>query len=190
MTDEAMLELLDSDPSEGIRLLIDRYSSLVYTVAYGKLKGVLSTDDIEDFVSYIFSRIYERRAGIDLSRGTLKGYIVTVARRMCIDEYRRCRARVATEPLTAEIAEIIPDARNTQEEAERAIDEKALTGALLLLGEKDRALLIRRYYYSQTSAQIAEEWKLSDAAVRKRLSPALNKLRELLSEQDSSFFSS
>ncbi len=111
MTDEAMLELLDSDPSEGIRLLIDRYSSLVYTVAYGKLKGVLSTDDIEDFVSFIFSRIYERRAGIDLSRGTLKGYIVTVARRMCIDEYRRCRARVATEPLTAEIAEIIPDAR-------------------------------------------------------------------------------
>ena len=79
---------------------------------------------------------------------------------------------------------------NTQEEAERAIDEKALTGALLLLGEKDRALLIRRYYYSQTSAQIAEEWKLSDAAVRKRLSRALNKLRELLSEQDSSFFSS
>ena len=153
MTDEAMLELLDSDPSEGIRLLIDRYSSLVYTVAYGKLKGVLSTDDIEDFVSFIFSRIYERRAGIDLSRGTLKGYIVTVARRMCIDE-------------------------------------KALTYALLLLGEQDRALLIRRYYYNQTSAQIAEEWKLSDAAVRKRLSRALNKLRELLSEQDSSFFSS
>ena len=62
MTDEKIMQLLDSEPSEGIRLLINRYSSLVYTVAYSKLKSVFSADDIEDFVSYIFSKIYERRA--------------------------------------------------------------------------------------------------------------------------------
>ena len=184
VTDEKIRELLDSDPSEGIRVLIGCYSGLVYTIAYSKLKGVFSADDIEDFVSCIFSRIYERRAEIDFSRGTLRGFIMTIARRMCIDEFRKSRSRIVTEPLTGEMAEMLPDARNTQEEAERAIDEKALTGALQSLGAKDRELLIRRYYYNQTSAQIAKEWKLSDAAVRKRLSRALDRLRALLSEED------
>ena len=80
-------------------------------------------------------------------------------------------------------------------EARKAMQKNEIYGFLYLpKGTTDNLLASRRptisYYYSQTSAQIAEEWKLSDAAVRKRLSPALNKLRELLSEQDSSFFSS
>ncbi len=185
LTDEKIMQLLDSEPSEGIRLLINRYSSLVYTVAYSKLKSVFSADDIEDFVSYIFSKIYERRAEINFSRGTLKGYIVTVAKRMCIDEYRKCCSRIITEPMTGDIADKIPDSRNTQEEAERAISEKMLVRALQSLGARDRDILIRRYYYNQTSAQIAQELKMSDAAVRKRLSRVLDKLRKLLSEQNS-----
>ena len=87
--------------------------------------------------------------------------------------------------MTGDIADKIPDSRNTQEEAERAISEKMLVRALQSLGARDRDILIRRYYYNQTSAQIAQELKMSDAAVRKRLSRVLDKLRKLLSEQNS-----
>ena len=90
--------------------------------------------------------------------------------------------------MTGDIADKIPDSRNTQEEAERAISEKMLVRALQSLGARDRDILIRRYYYNQTSAQIAQELKMSNAAVRKRLSRVLDKLRKLLSEQNSAFF--
>lgn len=51
MTDNEIIGLMDSNPSEGIRLIIDRYSSLVYTVIYSKLGNVMSSDDIEEFAS-------------------------------------------------------------------------------------------------------------------------------------------
>ena len=54
MTDDQMLALLDSDPSEGIKRLIECYSALVYNVVYGKLGNVLSPDDIEECVGFVF----------------------------------------------------------------------------------------------------------------------------------------
>lgn len=188
MTDDQMLALLDSNPSEGIKRLIECYSALVYNVVYGKLGDVLSSDDIEEFVGFVFSKIYEKRGEINFSRGTLKGYIATVTKRMCIDEYRRHISRVHTEPLTEEIANSTSDTGNLQEEVERSIDQKALIEALKHIGAKNRDLLFRRYYYHQSSVQIAEELHMSDTAVRMRISRALKKLRRLLSENDFSYF--
>lgn len=188
VTDDQMLALLDSNPSEGIKRLIDCYSALVYNVVYGKLGNVFSSDDIEEFVGFVFSKIYEKRGEIDFSRGTLKGYIATVTARMSIDEYRRHVSRIHTEPITDEMANGISGEGNMQEKVEQSIDEKALIEALKHIGTKDRDLLIRRYYYNQSSVQIAEELHMSDAAVRMRISRALKKLRQLLSENDFSYF--
>ena len=184
VTDDQMLALLDSNPSEGIKQLIDCYSALVYNVVYGKLGNVFSSDDIEEFVGFVFSKIYEKRGEIDFSRGTLKGYIATIAGRMSIDEYRRQVSRVHTEPITDEMADGTSGEGNLQEIVEQSLDEKALIEALKHIGAKDRDLLIRRYYYNQSSVQIAKELQLSGAAVRMRISRALKKLRQLLSEND------
>lgn len=188
MTDDKILALLDSNPSEGIKRLIDCYAALVYNIVYGKLGDVLSSDDMEEFVGFVFSKIYEKRGEINFSRGTLKGYIATVTKRMCIDEYRRHISRIHTEPLTEEIANSTSGTGNLQEEVERSIDQKALIEALKHIGARDRDLLFRRYYYHQSSVQIAEELHMSDAAVRMRISRALKKLRLLLSENGLSYF--
>lgn len=180
VTDKEIIALLDFEPSEGIRVIIEDYSSLVYTITYSKLGSILSTDDIEEFVGYIFSRVYESRGSIDFSRGSLKGYISTLAKRMCIDEYRKHGVRVKTVEMTDEQSEIIPDMRNMQEDVERSMDEKALVDALKMLRRKDRTVLVRRYYYNQTSAQIAKSMNMTDAAVRKRISRAIDKVRDIL----------
>ena len=184
VTDDQMIALLDSHPSEGIKRLIDCYSALVYSIVYGKLGKMFSSDDIEEFVGFVFSRIYEKRGEIDFSRGTLKGYIATVSARMSIDEYRRQVSRIRTEPITDEIADGTSGKGNIEDEIERSINEKALTEALKHIGAKDRDLLIRRYYYNQSSVQIAGELHMSDAAVRMRISRALKKLRQHLSEDN------
>ena len=180
MNDRKIIALLYSQPSEGIRAMIDDYSSLVYAITYNKLGSVLSSDDIEEFVGYIFSRVYANRSSIDLSRGSLKGYISTLAKRMSIDEYRKCGARVKTVEMTDEQCDIISDTCNIQEDVERSIDEKALVRALKMLEQKDRTVLVRRYYYNQTSAEIAKSMNMTDAAVRKRISRAINKVRDIL----------
>ena len=180
MTDSELTALLETDPSEGLRVMIDDYSGLVYTVVYSKLGNIFSADDIEEFVSHIFGCVYEKRREIDFSRGSFKSYITTVAKRMCIDEYRKYQSRVKTVGMSDEQAALIKDTRNMQEDVERRLDEQALAEALGRLNEADRTVLVRRFYYNQTSAQIAKAMHTTDTAVRKRISRAMARLREML----------
>ena len=77
------------------------------------------------------------------------------------------------------------DNTGAQEDAiAQSFDEKALVEALGRLDKTDRTIILWRYYFNKTSAQIAVEMNSSDAAVRKRLSRALEKLRLLLSEKN------
>lgn len=183
MTDSEMLVLLEDNPSEGLRAMIEAYSSFVYAIVYSKLGRVLAADDIEDFVSLVFSRVYEKRGEIDLSRGSLKGWLSTLSKRMSIDAYRRQRARVQTEPLTDEQAERLRDGSDLAEEAERKLDGQALAAALQRLERQDREVLVRRYYYGQKAADVARAMHMTEAAVRKRASRALEKVRMMLTEQ-------
>ncbi len=183
MTDREMLDLLEDDPSEGLREMIEVYSPFVYTIVYSKLRNILAADDIEEFVSFVFSRVYENRSEINLARGSLKGYLSTLTKRMSIDEYRRHTARVKTVEMTDEQAAAIADVRDMQADVERSLEQQALVDALKQLGQTDRDMLVRRYYYNQKSAEIARAMHMSDAAVRKRLSRAVEKVRELMISQ-------
>ena len=183
VTDREMLDLLEDDPSEGLREMIEVYSPFVYTIVYSKLRNILAADDIEEFVSFVFSRVYENRSEINLARGSLKGYLSTLTKRMSIDEYRRHTARVKTVEMTDEQAAAIADVRDMQADVERSLEQQALVDALKQLGQTDRDMLVRRYYYNQKSAEIARAMHMSDAAVRKRLSRAVEKVRELMIRQ-------
>ena len=183
VSDKEMLDLLEEDPSEGLREMIEVYSSFVYTIVYSKLRTVLAAADNEEFVSFVFSRVYENRADINLSRGSLKGYLSTLTKRMSIDEYRRHTARVKTVEITDEQAAAIADVRDMQADVERSLDQQALVNALKRLEQADRDVLVRRYYYNQKSTEIARAMHMSDAAVRKRLSRAVDKVKEMLLSQ-------
>lgn len=184
MTDEELISKLDSDPSGGMRLLIDRYSALVRTIACGKLRQVLSYDDIEEYMGYIFAVVYRKRNDFDPARGSFKGYVSGIARQLCIDEYRRQRSRICTVPITDEMAECVSDGQSVEVDAESGIARAELAEALQKLGRADRNVLVMRYYYGMTSAKIGEELHITDAAVRKRVSRALEKLRGLLYDQE------
>lgn len=183
MSDKEILDLLEDDPSEGLREMIEVYSPFVYTIVYSKLRNILAADDIEEFVSFVFSRVYENRSEINLARGSLKGYLSTLTKRMSIDEYRRHTARIKTVGITDEQAAAIADVRDLQEDVERSLEEQALVKALKQLEPMDRDILVRKYYYHQTSADIGRAMHMTDAAVRKRISRAMDKIRHMLTNQ-------
>lgn len=183
MSDSELIALLNSDPAVGIRVMVDTYSSMVYTIAYSKLRNVCSTDDIEEFVGYVFGVIYNKRQTIDFSRGTLKGFVSGVAKQLCIDEYRRVSRNTAAE-IPEDYAETAADSSNIQEDAERRLDEERLKLALRKLNKTDRMVLIKRYYFNQTSVQIARDMNSTDVAVRKRISRAIEKMRKILTIED------
>lgn len=79
--EETILALLIDKPAEGIRILTAQYGGLVYSITWRRLQGCLRKEDIEECVSDVFFELYRCRDKIDLSKGSLKTFLLTIAER-------------------------------------------------------------------------------------------------------------
>lgn len=74
----------------------------------------------------------------------------------------------------------------SEDSVEQDYDNAALRQVLLdkirLLGEPDATIIMMKYFYGETTEQIAENAGMKQPAVRKRLSRAIMRLRELLAD--------
>jgi RNA polymerase sigma-70 factor (ECF subfamily) len=89
-----------------------------------------------------------------------------LARNAALNRRRGNERRGEKDPLD----EALPDAGDTPEQsAIRRETAKALWDAVERLGRRDRELFLRKYYYYQSTAQIASELGLTQRAVEGRL---------------------
>lgn len=56
-------------------------------------KYSFETEDLEDFVSNILLKAYEKRESFDSKKSNLKTWIVNIARRQLIDDYRHSKVK-------------------------------------------------------------------------------------------------
>ena len=90
---------------------------------------------------------------------------------------RRRNGALAAETLGEELADSAP---GPEEELLRAERARRLRAALDRLGEADRRLFYRKYYYLQSTAQLAAELGTTERAVEGRLYRIKKKLRAQL----------
>ncbi|HPF34486.1 MAG TPA: sigma-70 family RNA polymerase sigma factor [Candidatus Krumholzibacteria bacterium] len=130
--------------------------------------------DTEDLVSTVFHKMLSNLGTFDPGRGSVIGWVMTMARHALIDHLRRRRDTVDVDRLAEVLAG--PGADPLQgiirtEEAERVRAE------LARLPAETRELLALRYGEGLRHAEIASLLGLTDAAVRQRLSRAVQALR-------------
>ena len=85
MTDNEILDSIYSDAVEGISLLVDTYADLVYKVVYQVLSDVGNQEDICDCVCDAFVAFFYNIDDVDLSRGSIKGFLGVIARRRAVN---------------------------------------------------------------------------------------------------------
>lgn len=119
----------------------------------------------------MFIRFWKDIDNVDLDRGSIKAYISVLAQSIAANR-RKELSRRNDLPLDEEINAGADDPN------ERYIDREALLQALRTLGDTDRKIVILRYYYSMSHAEISKIVGMNEAAVRKRLERALQKLRK------------
>lgn len=181
MADKELMELIARKPERGLELLIKRYSGLVFSVVRGRLAGLCPAEDIEECVSDTFISFYRSMAGFDPEKGSIKGYLCTIAKRRAAELYARKKREAPTVSIDDEAAaELTAD--------EFSIDEAVIEGearhrifeAVNALPEPDREILIRKYYLREPSKSIAERLGMSASAVDTRACRALKKLKSEL----------
>jgi RNA polymerase sigma factor (sigma-70 family) len=182
---EADQHLLDQyvkdGSSEPFGDLVARYAGLVQASARRQLRGAGREHLIDDVTQAVFM-VLARRAGSIRDAAVLPAWLIKTtyfASRDAIKiESRRRRHEHKAAEMTATRTVAMP-----QGDVGLSDIAPILDAALARLKPIDRALLTRRFLQQQSVEQVAVEMKMSEDAVRKRVSRALPTLRVYLTRR-------
>jgi len=122
--------------------------------------------DREECLSDVLLLVWNAIDGFDSNRASLATWLTHLARNAALNRRRSNERRREDGCLD----ETMPDTADSPEQsAIKAEAAKALWNAVERLGRRDRELFLRKYYYYQSTAQMAAELGLTARAVEGRL---------------------
>ena len=158
----AAAALLQNDPQEGLRRLMELFGGPVHAICTAILRG--HAEDADEAAADTFVRLW--RNASSLPAGTaLRGYLALTRRGMLF-------------PLDGREEDM-----DFAVELESLLETRELAGMILALPPPDGEIFLRRYLYCEETRAIAEHYGLPDATVRTKLARARKKLRALLEKE-------
>ena len=180
MEDKKLLRLLHKDPNAGMEQLLNQYTGLVYAVVKSKLDGSFYvSSDLEDCVADVFSKFYTELADYDPAKSSIKSYLCVIARNHAINvaKKRSLEGGISLDDEQS-LLQVADDVMIDSELADEELRREVIR-AVEDLGEPDSNIIFRKYYYGESSKEIAVALKLTVSNVDTRTHRALNKLRNL-----------
>lgn len=174
MTQRQMLEGLVAGDERSLDAAIQSYSRLLWGIARAVLQHVGTTEDMEECVADAFIQLWKSSASISESRGTVKTWLCVVVKSRAIDRYRKIvqKSEIALDEQIALCGTAIAD------QTLDAVLQRELISAVHALGEPDREIILRRFYYQQKPKQISVALDLTVKQVENRIFRSKQKLRE------------
>lgn len=177
MNDERTITAIRNRNEAAINEVITKYSKLLWSVAGAVLNNMGSTQDVEECVADTFIYLWEHPEKYNSQRGKLKTWLSIIARTQAVN---RCREIAKQNIIPLEESDFV-DQLGIVDTFLESETRRALLAAVNALGEPDREILIRRYYYDQKPKEIALALDMSVKQVDNRLYQTKLKLRESLS---------
>ena len=175
MDEVELLEGLKCGNQHAFETLLVRYNGMIAYI----VRGILTdSQEVEDCIAQIRARLWEKLPGYQEERASLATWITAVCRNAAYDRLRFLQRQAEH---TATLEDWTPDpAPGPEELVLRQERRELLKNALNTLRDSDRRLFYRKYYYLQSTAQIAAELGLSERAVEGRLYRIRARLQKLL----------
>ena len=174
MREDVILRRIRSGDPDGLQELMNCYINYVSAVCWNILRNAMTKEDVEEVVSDVFLAAWEQAEQIQ--PGKTKAWLGSVARNMAKNKLRQMGREL---PLEDDILEI-PDAHTPVTEAERKEEQRLVRKSIDRLGQPDREIFQRHYYYCQTVAEISQAMHLNENTVKTRLRRGRTRLRTML----------
>lgn len=173
MQENTVERLLLEKNEQGMDALLLHYGPLMRYIIAPILQN---PQDREDCLSEVSMRVWEKIGQFDGEKGSFHAWLTAITRNTALNH-----ARKASGSSAEELSESTPSPELSPEETllkkER---QEALKTALSRLSYKDRLLFYRKYYYRQSTAQIAAELGVTERAVEGKLYRVKKQLRKSL----------
>ena len=157
-------------------MITDTPKEAIYRDYHGKVSGYIRSkislaQDAEDIVADVFLKVYEKLDSFDESKASLSTWIYTITRNTLTDYFR-------TKKVFEEIPETVEDDASVEDEICSAEALETLVNALENLDERERDIIILRFYSGKTLKEIAETMHISYAYVKVLQNKALAALKK------------
>jgi RNA polymerase sigma-70 factor, ECF subfamily len=156
---------LHSQYPSALEQMMDRYGNSVYGLVSRVLAGAGRAEDIEECISDVFLAAWRRIEQYDTEKGSLKTWVLLLAKYLALDARRKLLRRPGMEELQ-ERASIGSSLEETVISKEVSMEMTALVNAL---PEPDRTIFYRRYFYYESVEQISISLGTTSKAVENRL---------------------
>lgn len=176
LNDDKIIKLLKNNPSKGLSCAIDNYGPLVKTIAL-RILGYDNQQDLEECVSDVFVELWKSIKNYDENKGSLKNYIISIARFVSINTYNRKLIKEPLIPLEENEFELDTD---LETETFKTINKEIIKETLNNMPHPDKEIFIRRYYLYESVKEIASYLNMNDKAVENRLYRGKEKLKAAL----------
>lgn len=182
MDDEKIIELFFARSELAIKELDTKYGSVCQNISYNILNNRQDAEEcVNDAYLGTWNAIPPQRPN------PLLTFVCKIVRNLSIMRYRANKAMKRNSTYDVSMNEI-EECIAAPEDVEKALDAKALArmieGFLDTLTEENRVIFMRRYWFSDTYAQIAERVGMTEKNVSVRLTRVRKQMREYLTERE------
>lgn len=174
MHETEIIQQLRARDEAGMEALLLHYGPLMRYIISPIL---LSAQDREECLSEVVMRVWSKIDSFDGQKGSWNAWLTAICRNTALNHARRAAKHEGGEELTEQIPS---PALTPEEDMLRQERANELYRALQELAPKEKALFYRKYYYLQSTAQIASELGMTERAVEGKLYRIRKRLRKQL----------
>jgi len=176
ISDRSLLHQIADGHESGLKLLYDRYRSLLYSTAFRVTRDAGSADEI---LQDTFLQLWRQHHRFDGARGSLIGWLLTITRHRAISHIRRKISQLTHEPLCADIGDDSAPAGNSL--LQQHIQHEMVSIAFSELSEAQKQVVNLAYFEGLTFQEIAARIDTPLGTIKARYRSALQKMRQTLS---------
>jgi RNA polymerase sigma-70 factor, ECF subfamily len=175
-SDLDLLLALRGGQTQALGMLYDRYSRLVFSLAF---KILANSEEAEDITQEIFLTLWQRQT-YNPARGSLSSFLTTMTRSRAIDKLRSRGSRYRFLQRWEGIMRSETVMSTPLEQASIGERSQIIRGALEQLPVNERQVLEIAYYEGLSQSEIAEQLSIPLGTVKTRSRQGLLKLRQAL----------
>ena len=174
MQEQDIIELLLQRNEKGMVALLLHYGPLMRYIIAPILQN---PQDQEDCLSEVAMRVWKKIEQFNQERGSWNAWLTAITRNAALNYTRDIRRHNSVEEIPDDTPSPEPSPEELIIQKER---QSAVNHALCQLSPKDKTLFYRKYYYLQSTAQIASELGMTERAVEGKLYRLKKQLRKML----------
>jgi len=173
MNEAKALRELKQGSQQAMEWFIEKYNAYVSTIVHNIIGQHMSFADTEEAVSDVFLALWKNAGKV--RPGMVQAYIGTVARNAAKKKLRECQKDTVPEDDV-----LVIDMQTPEHALEQAEVQQLVRQAVLSMTQPDREIFLRYYFYCQTVDMICAEMKMTQSAVKSRLSRGREKIKTTL----------